>query len=259
MKRSMRTTATMNRNHNARLAVTVLAVLALLQGPASSAWAATPTFDSVDTNEPNWVTAGYGSTAYVFFSGGGGILKNGGETNGGYIIPNNLSGGNAGAGGANLEDPMGGTFQTSAAFSTGIGNDDPVDVASFTFGAGTASTVTLGILVGANEIVPEAPLDVPILLKVSDGANSAQTVPVAGAADQPDWYFFDVTGITSGTVLTVSAARIGAIHRFNPINAVVFDAAAPVPAVSPWGGLALVLLLMASLALVLTRRRAVSR
>lgn len=156
-----------------------------------------------------------------------------------------------------LENPDGGTFKTGAFWTAGLNGDLPVQSFSLTFGQAVPGGYRLGILVGATESQGEPSTftptagnlrDVPYQLSV-DGVTVATTqTALDGTPDwlttepddpntgvpRADWYFFDLTDIKPGSLVTISAARIYSdnSHKFNPINGVTLASLSTVPAIT---------------------------
>jgi len=184
-------------------------------------------------NETEWVTNGFGSVAYSFFAvNGSNTNLLGGELSGGYI--------SLGLSTAADSNPSEGTplaIQNTAGTATdlNVGNifnfglDASVsDNATFTFGAGTANSLRIGVLVGVLEAADGGtdPFDIPGSIQIGiSGGNTISQTTVQPSSQQADWYFFDLAGISDGTVVTVSSTRVAdqPEHRFNPINGVAFS------------------------------------
>lgn len=183
-------------------------------------------------DEPNWYTAGYGGLGYVFFGDvnatpvRGGVLQSGTGTVG--LTDLSTADANGQTGSVTLELPGGGTFTPGSWFDASLTDNSLYDIARLTFLAGSPSTVRIGLAIGAS-----------VAATGGTTADFPQQVAVEGVSqtvDQPgteiaraDWYFFDVTGISEGETLTISASRVGDIaeHRFNPVTGIVIQVPEP--------------------------------
>jgi len=204
---------------------------------SGTAQAAVITTAGSSLNTPAWVDAGIGDLGSIFFSPvvegtnvSTGIVGTGGSVTT-TILASSDEDGDA-LTGVLIQNPDGTPeldFDPGAIFDTGVsGAGAKTDLVSFTFGAGAPTQLTLGVLVGVNEVGGSSTIvDVPnaILLSDDGGTTSVKITTVTPAGNQADFYFFNVTGITDGTVLTVLAEAIDDTsgNRFNPINGVVFS------------------------------------
>ena len=149
-----------------------------------------------------------------------------------------------------LEDPDGGSFFVGNFNNAGLGDDTPRNVFRLRFDQDVPTGYRIGILVGATEVqgtegdiggVVGNLRDIPWTLRVDDvEVMTSQTALDAVPApewmttfpDDPnsgvpraDWYFFDLTDITAGSIVTIGASRIylDYSHKFNPVNGVVLS------------------------------------
>jgi hypothetical protein len=183
-------------------------------------------------DEPNWYTAGYGGLGYVFFGDNnatpvrGGILHS--VTGTVSLADLSTADENAQTGTVALENPAGGTFSPGTWFDFGLTDDNLHDIASITFQAGSPSRVRIGLAIGAS-VAATAGTTADFPQQVAVGAVSQAVAKPLTAIARADWYFFDVTGITEGETLTISASRIGDItsHRFNPVSGIVIQVPEP--------------------------------
>ncbi len=239
------------------------AAVACVFAPTAS-HAATILAGGTDFNNPNWNTAGYGDVGYAFFDGRqsdriqfSDSALDDGALNGGNIVLTPGAVGNASSPSANsvaIQNGAGGTTTVGALFNSGLSAGVFNNVFTLGFNAGSPSSARIGILVGASEITAGNPGDYPASIRLTQtsgtGTDVVTTTVTQRNTFQADWYFFDVTGITSGNVFTLAATPISGTSpdRFNPINGVAIGAIPePTTFVVLLGGLGL---------LILRRRRA---
>lgn len=234
-----------------KLAMSALAVgfLCLATQPAAHA-AAVVSYDTLVQNNPNWSSSGYADVGYVFPAS-----KSSGFVTG---TSNTISYAATSGGGGLLTSPI--TLELSPTLSW-IGSSSITDSnyytnMTFTFNTGSPTSVRVGVLVAAGKGTGTSTSVITVPGKIqltATGGSSDSVTTTPPSSPEADWYFFDVTGITPGTTLTVASTRVSnANHEhFAPINGVVFStlASVPTPAALP-GGLALL-----GLAAVRRRRR----
>lgn len=225
----------------------------MLLGASVASAAVIPAGSVLD--ETQWVTNGYGSEAFIFFSPfNDGVNLTGGELAGGYLSANVIpTGDNAASAGTSVSiqsvDGLSNTLTLGTSFDFGLGDDSLVNNVTFTVGADAASLLRVGVLVGGLEAatspsgIPDVPQSIGVALN-GDIASVATIVPSPGP--QADWYFFDLIGVAEGDTITVSTSRVADApnHRFNPVSGVVFSVI-PEPSVLSLFGIGLMALFVA--------------
>lgn len=147
-----------------------------------------------------------------------------------------------------LENPDGGTFKVGNLQTHGLGTDEFIDSFSLTFDEAAPDGYRIGILVGAKESQGQEGdvggttgnlRDIPYQIRMDTASTTTTQTALDGTPEwmtiaptdtntglpRADWYFFDLTDITAGSFVTISATRIYSAysHKFNPVNGVVIS------------------------------------
>jgi hypothetical protein len=233
--------------------------LLLLPDVSSAQFAASSAGSQI--NQPNWQTAGYGSTGHIFFGADGvkmpssvstpttGMVKSGPSwlADPEAVPASNfrMIGGDplntshyprSEAPVAKAATVLEGLAGTGGCTLFGLNDDNDYGTVKITFGAGVPSTMTVGVLVGAVRFNDDVGSDVPAEVSIGQLSGSSTTwlvsqattpLPSATAPPQADWYFFELTGVQENDVLVIGGKRSSATapDKFVNINGLVIDAA----------------------------------
>lgn len=196
--------------------------LLMLPGISSAEFAASAA--GSQTNQPNWQTAGYGSTGHMFFGADGvkmpssvsnpavGMVKSGPAWLGDPVaVPTSLTvppissfkmvGGDPSNGThyPRTQDPLAkaaavleGLSGTGGCTLFGLNDDSDYGAVKITFGAGVPSTMTVGVLVGAVRFNDSVGSDIPAQVSIGQLIGSSTTwlvsqatMPLASATAAP--------------------------------------------------------------------------
>jgi len=210
-----------------------LSILAAVCGLAlvatsSDAAVITPAGSDV-TGTTQWQTAGYGDDFYAFaIVDDDENLTTGGNNAADFAAAHVAEGGDAittvaGTTPANLET----VGMVGVAFDFGVGAGSVASSLELTFNVAQPTGVRLAVLIGAHEVTdsPDSTesianvRDIPQSLDIN-GVSVATGGPEAFVTTRPDWYFFDITDIQAGDVVTIGGTHVddSSADRFVPIN-----------------------------------------
>lgn len=209
--------------------------------PISAAVVITPA--GSDLNQPDWENEGIGGLGALFFAADGATRNNDTSVAGGlasdqpgYVLgPGNATSSGGLFSGANsfdevsLDDPTtAGTIVPGAIAVASVNDDLFKEVFTLEFDAGVPDGLTIGILVGAADPSNGGTSpDVPTLVGIREAGGTAvtQVTDKTASSTRADWYFFNVTGITDGTVLEFGGTRTSSSSpdKLVGINGVSFD------------------------------------
>lgn len=220
---------------------TALAFAGLISlAPFTCHAALTITAAGSDLNEPNWSTAGHGQLGHIFFAADGTTVTGNADPTTGMVKSGpSWLGDPAGLSSSvtNDESPdvaLEGLASTGALLRFGINNDLNYGLATISFGAGVPDTLRVGLLVGAQRFNTDVGVDIPAAVSLGERVGTSTLGWVSQATDRSglsandiraDWYFFEVSDIQAGEVLTIGGQRSSATapDKFVVINGVTFD------------------------------------
>ncbi|MCG8587460.1 MAG: FecR domain-containing protein [Pirellulales bacterium] len=206
-------------------------------GDTLGAGGVTITSGGTALDEPRWVTKGFGQYGHVFFDGespspeatSDSVLTRGRGAKIRFQAVSGIVFKPAADDAVAIENELGTAIdlKTGAWMHYVTVPGEFKEIVRFAMDS-TPSDLRIGVLLGAGGTTDGTadPMDYPTQIRLSDGRATLTHAVIrpSGLRYQADWYFFDVRGITSGTVLTVLADGQSTIktNQNTPVCGVVF-------------------------------------